>query len=184
MKRRQFINIFVLFCSILFIKPSRLFASINSVSLGKKAPDFLLNGFNKNNPNQKKWALYDFSGKWLILYFYPKDFSSGCTLQAKGFQDNLANFKRLNCSIVGISSDNEEEHESFCTSAKLGYTLLSDTTGEISKSYDSWLDPYSKRNTFMINPKGIVVYKWIGVRPIGHAQEVLAELIKQKNIYA
>ena len=93
-------------------------------------------------------------------------------------------YKKLNSSIVGISADNEEEHESFCTSAKLGYTLLSDTTGEISKSYDSWLDPYSKRNTFMINPKGIVVYKWIGVRPIGHAQEVLEELIKQQRIYA
>ena len=175
---------FVLFSSILLVKPSNLFASLNSVRLGQKAPDFLLNGFNKNNPNQKEWSLDDFSGEWLILYFYPKDFSSGCTLQAKAFQDNLSKFKKLNSSVVGISADNEEEHESFCTSAKLGYTLLSDTTGEISKSYDSWLDPYSKRNTFMINPKGIVVYKWIGVRPIGHAQEVLEELIKQKKIYA
>ena len=184
MKRRQFIKSFVLFSTILIGKPSRLFASINSVRLGQKAPDFLLNGFNKNNPNKKEWSLDYFSGEWLILYFYPKDFSSGCTLEAKGFQDNLSKFKKLNSSIVGISADNEEEHESFCTSAKLGYTLLSDTTGEISKSYDSWLDPYSKRNTFMINPKGIVVYKWIGVRPIGHAQEVLEELIKQKKIYA
>ena len=183
MKRRQFIKFF-LFYSILFGKPSRLFASINSVRLGQKAPNFLLNGFNKNNPTQKKWSLDDFSGKWIILYFYPKDFSSGCTLQAKAFQDNLSNFKKLNSSIVGISADNEEEHESFCTSAKLGYTLLSDTTGEISKLYDSWLDPYSKRNTFLINPKGIVLFKWIGVRPIGHAQEVLEELIKQQKIYA
>ena len=184
MKRSQFIKSFIFFSSILFVKPSRLLASINSISLGKRAPEFLLNGFDNNNPNQKKYSLHDFSGKWLILYFYPKDFSSGCTLEAKGFQDNLSKFKKLNSSIVGISADNEEEHESFCTSAKLGYTLLSDTTGEISKSYDSWLDPYSKRNTFMINPKGIVVYKWIGVRPIGHAQEVLEELIKQKKIYA
>ena len=180
MKRRQFINIFVLYTSISFIKPSRLFASISSVNLGQKAPDFTLNGFNKNNPNQKEWSINDFKGEWLILYFYPKDFSSGCTLEAKGFQDNLSNFKKITTSIVGISADSKEEHESFCSSAKLGYTLLSDTTAEISKSYDSWLDPYSKRNTFMINPKGIVVYKWIGVRPIGHAQEVLEELIKQQ----
>ena len=184
MNRRQFIKTFILFSSILFVKPSISFASINSVSLGQKAPDFLLNGFNKNNPNKQEWSLDDFSGEWLILYFYPKDFSSGCTLQAKAFQDNLSKFKKLNSSVVGISADNEEEHESFCTSAKLGYTLLSDTTGEISKSYDSWLDPYSKRNTFLINPQGIVVYKWIGVRPTGHAQEVLEELIKQKKIYA
>ena len=183
MKRRQFIKYF-LSSSILFIKPSRLFASINSVRIGQRAPLFLLNGYNKNIPNKKEWSLDDFSGEWLILYFYPKDYSSGCTLQAKNFQDNLSKFKKLNSSIVGISADNEEEHESFCTSEKLGYTLLSDTTGEISKSYDSWLDPYSKRNTFMINPKGIVVSKWIGVRPLGHAQEVLEELIKQKKIYA
>ena len=184
MQRSQFIKTFILYFIVLFIKPSRLFASTNSVRIGKKAPNFLLNGFNKNNPNKKEWSLLDFSGKWLILYFYPKDFSSGCTLQAKEFQDNLSKFKKLNSSIVGISADNEEKHESFCTSAKLGYTLLSDTKGEISKSYDSWLDPYSKRNTFIINPKGIVVYKWIGVRPIGHAQEVLEELIKQQEKYA
>ena len=184
MKRRQFIKSFVLFTTILIGKPSRLFASINSVRLGQKASDFLLYGFNKNNLNKKEWSLDDFSGEWLILYFYPKDFSSGCTLEAKGFQDNLSNFKKLTTSIVGISADSKEEHESFCTSEKLGFTLLSDATGEISKSYDSWLDPYSKRNTFLINPKGIVVYKWIGVRPVGHAKEVLEELIKQKKIYA
>ena len=184
MQRRQFIKSFVLFFSTLFVKPSSLFASINSVILGQKAPDFLLNGFNKNNLTQKKWSLDDFSGEWIILYFYPKDFSSGCTLEAKGFQDNLSKYKKLNSSIIGISVDNEEEHESFCTSSKLGYTLLSDINGEVSKSYDSWLPPYSKRNTFIINPKGIVVYKWIGVRPIGHAQEVLEELIKQQEKYA
>ncbi len=184
MRRSQFIKYFILYSSILFIKPKSLFASINSVRLGEKAPDFLLDGFNKNKPNQKKWSLNEFSGKWLILYFYPKDFSSGCTLESKGFQDNLSNFKKLNCSIVGISADNADEHESFCTSAKLNYTLLSDTTGGTSKSYDSWLEPYSKRNTFMLNPKGIVVFKWIGVRPIGHAKEVLEELIKQQKIYA
>ena len=183
MKRRQLIESFIFSC-ILFIKPSISFASINDVKLGQKAPDFLLDGFNKNNPNKKKWSLNDFSGEWLILYFYPKDFSSGCTIQAKAFQDNLSKFNKLSASVVGISADNEEEHQSFCTSAKLEYTLLADIKGEISKSYDSWLDPYSKRNTFMINPKGIVVYKWIGVRPIGHAQEVLEELIKQKKIYA
>ena len=184
MKRSEFIKSLILFSSILFIKPSRLLASINSVRLGKKAPGFLLNGFNKNNPNKKKWSLDDFSGEWLILYFYPKDFSSGCTLEAKGFQDNLIKYKKLNASIVGISANNEEEHESFCTSEKLEYTLLSDTSGEISKSYDSWLDPYSKRNTFLINSKGIIVFKWIGVRPIGHAKEVLKELIKAQKIYA
>jgi peroxiredoxin Q/BCP len=184
MKRSEFIKTCILFSSILFIKPSRLFASINSVLLGKKAPKFLLNGYSKNSPNKKQWSLDDFSSKWLVLYFYPKDFSSGCTLQAKNFQDNLSKYNKVNASIVGISADSEEEHESFCTSEQLGYTLLSDSNSEVSKLYDSWLDPYSKRNTFLINPEGIVVYKWIGVRPLGHAQEVLEELIKQQKIYA
>ena len=184
MKRSYFLKYFFVFFNVLLFKPSNLFASINSVKIGEKAPDFFLKGFNKTKPNKKDWSLDDFSGKWLILYFYPKDFSSGCTLQAKGFQDVLSKFKKINSFIVGISADNEEEHESFCSSANLGYTLLSDKNGEISKSYDSWLEPYSKRNTFIINPKGIVVFKWIGVRPLGHAQEVLEELIKQQNIYA
>ena len=184
MKRSQFIKTFILYFSILFINPTSLFASINSILLGKKAPDFSLKGFNKNNPMKKQWSLDYFSGEWLIIYFYPKDFSSSCTLEAKGFQDYLSKYQKLKSSIVGISADNVEEHESFCTSAKLEYTLLSDINGEVSKSYDSWLDPYSKRNTFLINPKGIVVYKWIGVRPIGHAQEVLEMLLNKKKIYA
>ena len=184
MIRRNLLKIFILFLSVLLIRPIKSFASINSIKIGDKAPYFLLTGYNKNYPSRKQFSLSDYSGQWLILYFYPKDFSSGCTLQAKGFQDNLSKYKRLNASIVGISADNEEDHKSFCTSEKLGYTLLSDKNGNVSKLYDSWLDPYSKRNTFLINPAGIVVYKWIGVRPIGHAQEVLEELIKQKKKYA
>ena len=184
MKRRQFINTFIIFISLLLISPLKLFASINSIRIGDKAPSFFLNGYNKKNPDKKIWSLDDYSGNWLVLYFYPKDFSSGCTLEAKDYQDNLSKFKRINAYIVGISADNEEVHESFCSSAKLGYTLLSDKNGDISKLYDSWLDPYSKRNTFIINPKGIVVFKWIGVRPLGHAQEVLKELIKRQKTYA
>ena len=185
MRRSQFIKSFILFSSILFINPLQIFASINSISIGKLAPNFLLNGFNKNTPNQNKYSIDSFSGKWLILYFYPKDFSNGCTLEAKGFQDNLIKYKKLNSSILGISADNEEEHESFCTSELNGYTLLSDKTGEVSKLYDSSLvGSYSKRNTFLINPKGIIVFKLIGVRPIGHAQVVLEELINQQKIYA
>mgnify|MGYP001158190727 CR=1 FL=1 len=184
MKRSQFIKTLILFLSVLLIKPLSSFASLNSIKLGEKAPSFLLSGYNKNFPKKKQWSLDDFSGEWLILYFFPKDFTSGCTLQAKGFQEYLSKYKKINTSVVGISADNEDEHESFCSSAKLGYTLLSDSKGDISKIYDSWLDPYSKRNTFIINPKGIVVSKWIGVRPVGHAQEVLEELIKKQKIYA
>ena len=120
----------------------------------------------------------------LILYFHLKVLSSGFTLQAKVLQDNIIKYKKLNFSSFGIYVDNEEEYESFCTSAKFGYPLLSDTTTEISKSYGSCLDHYSKRNTFLFHPIGIILLKCIGVRPIGHSQEVLEELIKQQRIYA
>ncbi len=184
MNRSQFIKNIFIFFGILLIKPFNLLANVNSINLEKKAPYFYLNGYNKNNPDKKYWSLEDFSGKWLVLYFYPKDFSSGCTLEAKGFQDNYNKYKKINASIVGISSDSKEDHESFCSSTKLDYTLLSDENGEISKEYDSWLDPYSKRNTFLINPKGIVIFKWIGVKPLGHAQEVLEKLVEQQKLYA
>tara|TARA_B100000700_G_scaffold158795_1_gene176010 strand:- start:662 stop:1216 length:555 start_codon:yes stop_codon:yes gene_type:complete len=184
MRRSHFIKSVLLFFSLLLSKPSSLLANVNLINLGKKAPPFVLNGYNKSTPNKKQWSLEDFNGEWLILYFYPKDFSGGCTLEAKGFQDNLSEYKKHNALIVGISADNEEDHESFCTSKKLGYTLLSDINGEISKLYDSWLEPYSKRNTFIVNPEGIVVFKWIGVKPLGHAEEVLKELLKKQQMYA
>ena len=184
MKRRQFINSLLIFFSVLLSRPSKLSASVNSVKTGEKAPYFTLEGYNKNDPSKKQWSLDDFTGQWLILYFYPKDFSSGCTLEAKGFQDNVSRFKKYQTSIVGVSADSEEDHESFCSSEKIGYTLLSDKNGDVSKLYDSWLEPYSKRNTFLVNPKGIVVYKWIGVRPLKHAQEVMEELLKKQKVYA
>ena len=180
---KSLFGLFVILISLLFNLKSA-FAFDYAPEIGDLAPSFNLEGINKSIKSKKIWDSNELKGKWLVLYFYPKDFSSGCTLEAKNFQDNLSKYNKINASIVGISADSEEEHESFCTSEKLGYTLLSDANSEISKSYDSWLDPYSKRNTFLINPEGIVVYKWIGVRPIGHAQEVLEELIKQQKIYA
>ena len=184
MKRSLFIKSFILFFDFLLSKPTTFFASLNSIKLGDKVAYFLLNGLNKNNPNTEQWSLDDFFGKWLILYFFPKDFLNDCTLEARVFQDNLYKYERLNASIVRISTDNKEDHESFCSSSKLVYTLLSNKNGEISTLYDSWLEPYSKRNTYIINPRVIVIFKWIKVRPLGHAQEVLKELVKKQKIYA
>ncbi len=103
MLRRFFIGYSISIFGTLLLKPTNLSASINSIRIGEKAHNFLLKGINKNNSRQREWSLDDYSGKWLIVYFYPKDFSSGCTLQAKGFQDKLSKYKRLNCSIVGIT---------------------------------------------------------------------------------
>ena len=123
----------------------------------------------------------DWSGSWLVLYFYPRDFTSGCTIEAHGFQESLNDFKSHNCEIAAISADSIEDHESFCSSEGLDFTLLSDPNGTVSRLYGSWMAPFSLRHTFLIDPKGILRARWTGVRPVGHAQEVLETLISEEK---
>ena len=159
--------------------------------LDKLAPSFDLDGVAppqghlphgglsaKGNPSPIPVRLRsaDFQGRWLVLYFYPKDFTSGCTLEARSFQAALADFQRLNADVVGISADAAEAHVSFCAAEGLTYPLLSDPGGSVSRAYGSWLAPYSQRHTFLIDPNGQLRSRWLGVRPLGHGQEVLAEL--------
>ncbi|MFN9620393.1 MAG: peroxiredoxin [Synechococcaceae cyanobacterium] len=121
-------------------------------------------------------SLADFAGRWLVLYFYPRDFTSGCTLEARGFQRDLAAFHRLGAEVAGISADDGESHESFCGSEGLAFPLLSDTDGSVSRRYGSWIAPYSLRHTFLIDPQGTLRQVWTAVRPAGHSAEVLAAL--------
>jgi peroxiredoxin Q/BCP len=111
-----------------------------------------------------------------VLYFYPKDFTPGCTLEARGFQRDLESFHQLGAEVVGISTDSPDSHGSFCGSEGLAYPLLSDPEGRVCRSYGSWLAPTALRHTFLIDPKGQVRARWLGVRPLGHSQEVLAAL--------
>lgn len=127
---------------------------------------------------QRKLA--DLQGKWLVLYFYPKDFTSGCTLEARGFQRDLPKFRNKGADIIGISADDPNQHASFCGSEGLTYTLLSDPDGKVSKSYGSWIAPFSQRHTFLIDPDGILRARWTAVQPSIHSQEVLQELEKQQ----
>jgi peroxiredoxin Q/BCP len=126
----------------------------------------------------------DFQGRWLVTYFYPKDFTSGCTLEARSFQAALADFQRLGADVVGISADAAEDHISFCAAEGLTYPLLSDPGGSVSRAYGSWLAPYSQRHTFLIDPKGQLRARWVGVRPLGHGQEVLTELQRLQQLEA
>ncbi len=143
------------------------------------APNFQLEGFNKNIKSKNIWQLNDFQGKWLVMYFYPKDFTAGCTLEAKGFSELKKDFSKYNAEIVGISADNQDSHESFCSEKSINYTLLSDPKGIISDKYGSWIPPFSDRNTFLISPEGEISYRWISVLPINHAKEVLNVLKKK-----
>ncbi|MFS6818473.1 peroxiredoxin [Synechococcus lacustris Tous-12m] len=135
-------------------------------------------GIDKSGAVQRKLA--DLQGKWLVLYFYPKDFTSGCTLEARGFQRDLPKFRNKGADIIGISADDPNQHASFCGSEGLTYTLLSDPDGKVSKSYGSWIAPFSQRHTFLIDPDGILRARWTAVQPSIHSQEVLQELEKQQ----
>ena len=92
--------------------------------VGDLAPNFQLEGFNKNIKTKRIWELSDFKGKWLVMYFYPKDFTAGCTLEAKGFSKLKKDFSKYNAEIIGISADNKDSHESFCSQNTVSYTLL------------------------------------------------------------
>lgn len=121
-------------------------------------------------------GLEDFRNQWLVLYFYPRDFTSGCTLEARGFQRDLDQFRRRGARVVGVSADDSSEHASFCGSEGLRFPLLSDPGGSVSQRYGSWIAPFSQRHTFLIDPEGILRARWSAVRPTGHSREVLAEL--------
>jgi len=175
--KKFFFHLSLIFCIFLNSHPS--FSFDFAPEVGEQAPSFHLKGINSNIKNKKEWDIKDFENKWLVLYFYPKDFTAGCTLEAKGFSTLKNEFKKLNAEIVGISADSEESHDSFCNEKSINYTLLSDTNGIISEKYGSWIPPFSDRNTFLISPKGQITYRWISVTPINHAKEVLNVLNKK-----
>lgn len=149
--------------------------------VGEPAPPFRLPGVAPattpgQDPDEVSLSLEDFRGRWLALYFYPADFTPGCTLEARGFQRDLASFHSLGAEVVGVSTDTVDSHGSFCGSEGLAYPLLSDPEGAMVRRYGSWLAPSALRHTFLIDPEGIVRARWLGVRPLGHSQEVLAAI--------
>jgi peroxiredoxin Q/BCP len=128
----------------------------------------------------KEASLSDFKGKWVVLYFYPKDFTSGCTLEARNFQRDLKKYEAANAVILGVSIDTAESHKDFCAKEGLSFKLLSDPDAKISNLYGSTMEyngaTYSARNTFIIDPKGKIAKVFVKVGPGGHSDEVLAAL--------
>ncbi len=140
--------------------------------LGEPAPEFTL----PTNTGDGEISLSDYRGQWVVLYFYPKDFTSGCTLEAQRFQRDLSQYLERNAQIIGISADDIDSHAEFCEAEGLRFPLLADTTGTVSKAYGSWIAPYSRRHTFIVDPEGILRKVFLGVLPAIHSQEVLAKL--------
>ncbi|HQR44699.1 MAG TPA: peroxiredoxin [Thermoanaerobaculia bacterium] len=142
---------------------------------GAKAPAFTL-------PSQDGFtvSLEQYKGRWVVLYFYPKDFTSGCTLEAHNFQRDLAKYEKANAVILGVSLDSVDSHKDFCTKEGLGFRLLSDAGKTATAAYGSLVTSPERviaaRNTFLIGPDGVVRKVFLKVNPSVHSDEVLAAL--------
>jgi peroxiredoxin Q/BCP len=147
----------------------------NLPEVGQAAPDFEL-----KSEEGKTVSLKSNSGKWVVLYFYPKDFTSGCTIEARNFQRDLAAYEKAKAVILGVSVDTAESHKDFCTKEGLTFKLLADTEAKVSAAYGSIMEfqdkKLSARNTFIIDPQGKIAKVFPGVKVAKHSEEVLAAL--------
>ena len=112
----------------------------------------------------------------VVLYFFPRAFTSGCTIEAQRFQRDLADYQARHVQILGVSADSVDSHAEFCDAEGIEFPLLSDPNGQVSKAYGSWLGAASLRHTYIIDPDGILRAQFLGVRPVIHSKEVLATL--------
>jgi|SRR3989344_1939266 len=154
-----------------------------NLHIGDKAPDFTL-------PDQdgKEHSLYEYQGDWVLLYFYPKDSTTGCTKQACALRDDFLGFEKLGVKIVGVSIDSVESHKKFVQDYQLPFTLLSDDKKEVVKLYGVWGEKsmYGKkymgtfRTSFLINPEGKIQKIYEKVLPVEHGKEVLEDFKTMK----
>jgi thioredoxin-dependent peroxiredoxin len=154
------------------------FNSFNIIT-NMKAPDFELP--DQNGITHK---LSDYQGKWLVIYFYPKDDSPGCTQEACSFRDSSADFKKRGVEVVGISKDTHRSHKKFEQKYHLNFTLLSDPEHQVIDAYGAWGEKKLfgrtfegiHRNTYIVNPQGEIVKTYIKVNPLIHSAEILKDL--------
>ena len=150
----------------------------NSNWVGALAPDFKLEDQNGDTKTLK-----DYKGDWLVLYFYPKDDTPGCTTEAKNFRDKYTEYQAVGAEIVGISLDDVSSHKDFSSAYKLPFPILADVNQEASEAYKvlAGFGPmeYAARETFIIDPQGNIVHHYADVDPDSHAEEVLT---KVKNL--
>ena len=162
---------------LLALRPSPAAAMGGTLpALDQLAPDFDLESAGQSGALGQRLQRDDFRGSWLVLYFYPRDFTSGCTLEARGFQRDLNLYKAADAAVVGVSADGSEKHASFCTSEGLDFPLLSDPGGAVSKLYGSWIPPFSQRHTFVIDPNGKLELIYRKVKAETMADQILSDL--------
>lgn len=160
---------------ILLIASGLLAAAADVPAVGTKAPDFTL-----KSQDGTPVSLHDFAGKWVVLYFYPKDMTQGCTIEAHNFQRDLAQYDKENAVILGVSVDTVESHQQFCAKDGMTFKLLADDGKVITAKYGTLRDygrmQAANRNTFLIDPKGVIRKVYVNVKPDPHSAEVLAAL--------
>lgn len=146
--------------------------------LGKPAPSFCL-----PDAEGKTGCLSDFAGKWVVLYFYPRDNTPGCTLEARGFSDGVDEFAGLGAVIIGVSADTIDSHKKFAEKQNLRFRILSDPDHTVLRSYGVWKDmpllssvAGIERSTFLIDPAGIIAAVFRKVKVFGHVEEVKKRL--------
>lgn len=154
-----------------------LFSSTSNAGIneGDPAPAFEL-----SDQYHKTHKLADYRGKWVVLYFYPKDDTPGCTTEACHFRDDIIRIRELNAEVLGVSVDNAESHAKFAEKHGLPFPLLSDSDAMVAKSYGSLfsLGPIkiAKRHSFIINPEGKIARVYRDVKPDGHSDEIIRDL--------
>src|ERR1017187_4425817 len=160
---------------VLIVLVPRLLSRSATPSEGSNAPDFTL-------PSQEgsSVSLKDYRGKWVVLYFYPKDQTPGCTREAHNFQVDQSKYEQRHAAVLGISVDSVESHKKFCAKEGLDFKLLADKDGKVSQEYGSLtnlgLAKFAARHTFLIDPGGKVAKTYTSVDPGRHSEEVLAAL--------
>ena len=148
--------------------------------VGSVAPPFTLS----TNDDKGTISLADYKGKWVVLYFYPADMTSGCTIEARGFQKDIEEYQKRDVQILGTSVDSVDKHREFCSKEGLSFPLLADTDGSISEAYGAALKfgpkVFSNRFTFLVDPAGKIARVYTNVNPPVHSKEVLDALDELK----
>jgi peroxiredoxin Q/BCP len=153
----------------------------DAIAVGASAP-----GFTLPSQDNTPVSLSDFKGKWVVLYFYPKDKTTGCTIEAHNFQRDLPKFTALNAAVLGVSLDTADSHKSFCTQESLTFKLLADPDHKVVDEYGvpvRGMGPikFASRQTYLISPSGKIVKFWPDVKVDHHSEEVLAEIEAAKK---
>jgi len=155
-----------------------------ALKTGRKAP-----AFTGEIQDGSKIALKDFKGKWVVLYFYPKDNTSGCTAEACDFRDNMERITSMDAVVIGVSPDSAKSHTNFIAKHNLNFNLIADKEKKILTKYDAMGEKkmYGRtymgviRSTYLINPEGKIVYVWSPVKVKGHVDEVITKLEELRN---